>query len=1243
MTSTRAQQGRAAWVAALLTASLFLTSCQPLGLIDAPVWVSGPPNGYGNQQNRQPTVRMLAEELDSLERHIERYGSVVAKQPDVWGQARLTKYRDEFEQQMAAELPNFTFALQGSSSVSDQAYVADAMALSAAVSSSAATLRRGAASSSSSSTTTTTAPSSGSQPTTIQPPPLPDMSNTFQAFSSMSRTPVNMPAPLGFAGAKNGIALEPTILLDEKAQYINHLHELRRISDGDDTADSPGYALNLVRFPVSVLPGKRTDIGYGAEVTLTMTPYLNNELLPTTFRNLVINDLIDQISFPATQFINNPDNSDYFVETNADDINHLFNYMEKYTFEDMLAPEHLQTLKDLKAKLPSLFKRPEWGWVDKLLAYTASNNGACAAVPCEPSTGGLTPTPPLPSASAGGTAAKSTPAMTAKVVSEATAIRTGIRALSYSLRGPSLVPASKSRNARSPFPPSEMLDVFGYDFMYHLAADAYRALSRERFSWPSTEANQVYIHLPDVQSYFQGELAAAQKLLANPANIHLWEFCSPRLVSAIRNRDADSIKKMRDSFKAAIAAQAENSTDPDCAFRHSTPVALVWATLVDSALLCDQLVQDMKESAGLKGCPVCDTAHQDFYLPDPSPEARQAFNNYVRCRWPIHVFALDPAAQEQNLASSFSSRREMQLALSLAFVSGRVNASNMMRFARRLEFDFATIDLNGTSIGFSHGDETFGWRFYPRFQVPDIESNARVFFRDLLCGGPNKDALLRQRRLEPGIRECYAVVIMPSFVPYASLNISTNWFSLVNPQRKELDSQYAIELSNHVKSIETCAPTVVDGQCYRDGELERLIEKARQLATRLPLQSTQVQIPYENTLGGFAMFNTGVTDLAPELIGWYGTSSINPNAATTVFLVGNHFSVHQTTVIAGGQQVTNVQLLSRQVLQATIPQNPLLVGDASQKFVDVQLATPYGVTQHLLIPAVVPPKTPDVPATTGPATQSIAWSPSTLSIAFAYASMGIGPPPGGTSTTSAPTSKPLNLLIQQGDVDGSKYNVVDVTLSFDKKYAINPSNTLAITNVAFDSKQGGYPIAADALASQILPAFSRAFGPEQTNPVVTLSVPTQLTFRSSTKTYPDLTNKSTSNNLTVQWVKATQASTTPASPTGPGSSGAPAANPPNPVPPTTSASTPASMPSASSAKGASEPATSEPASTGPSSSEPASSNSASTSSPQTAPVLTPPPPSTKTKSPAAKTANAATTGSDGGHSHIGSWLPLKEE
>ena len=57
---------------------------------------------------------------------------------------------------------------------------------------------------------------------------------------------------------------------------------------------------------------------------------------------------------------------------------------------------------------------------------------------------------------------------------------------------------------------------------------------------------------------------------------------------------------------------------------------------------------------------------------------------------------------------------------------------------------------------------------------------------------------------------------------------------------------------------------------YREGELRRLFVRVDQLDRELPLQTQRALVPYENTLGGFEMFNTGVTDLAPELIGWYG-------------------------------------------------------------------------------------------------------------------------------------------------------------------------------------------------------------------------------------------------------------------------------------------------------------------------------------------------------------------------------------
>ena len=97
------------------------------------------------------------------------------------------------------------------------------------------------------------------------------------------------------------ISLEPVIELDQLSRYLNHLHELRRINEGDDTSDSPGYSLNLVRMPISILPGKLTRTGFGAEVTVTCTPVITDDLMPTTFHNLAINDMVDLLGLPLVR------------------------------------------------------------------------------------------------------------------------------------------------------------------------------------------------------------------------------------------------------------------------------------------------------------------------------------------------------------------------------------------------------------------------------------------------------------------------------------------------------------------------------------------------------------------------------------------------------------------------------------------------------------------------------------------------------------------------------------------------------------------------------------------------------------------------------------------------------------------------------------------------------------------------------------------------------------------------------
>ena len=143
------------------------------------------------------------------------------------------------------------------------------------------------------------------------------------------------------------------------------------------------------------------------------------------------------------------------------------------------------------------------------------------------------------------------------------------------------------------------------------------------------------------------------------------------------------------------------------------------------------------------------------------------------------------------------------------------------------------------------------------------------------------------------------------------------------------------------------------------------------------------QVPYENTMGGFEMFNNGITDLAPELDGFYGEPGIKAEGVTTLFLVGNHFSVLQTKVIVGGQAITPTMqtMLSRQVMMVTI------TGTATDKLtvlanknIDVHIATPYGVSRHLEVPLVPAEKKEEAKAPTG-----FTWKePATLNARIVY-------------------------------------------------------------------------------------------------------------------------------------------------------------------------------------------------------------------------------------------------------------------
>jgi len=198
--------------------------------------------------------------------------------------------------------------------------------------------------------------------------------------------------------------------------------------------------------------------------------------------------------------------------------------------------------------------------------------------------------------------------------------------------------------------------------------------------------------------------------------------------------------------------------------------------------------------------------------------------------------------------------------------------------------------------------------------------------------------------LEPGTRECVALVIMPSFVPYVRLDTRTNWFKLSNPKCKLFDLQSSVQFGEEVSCLRELTATCQGNPCVRGTDMALLMRSVDQLERRLSLQTCLADVPFELTDSGHTIFNHGTSDLAPRLRGYYGEPGAK-GKDFSVALVGEHFSVTDTQVIAGNLLLTpdQVNLLSRQVVLITIPAAAITDGNN----IDVHVATPYGVSNHL--------------------------------------------------------------------------------------------------------------------------------------------------------------------------------------------------------------------------------------------------------------------------------------------------------
>src|SRR5262249_46155911 len=101
---------------------------------------------------------------------------------------------------------------------------------------------------------------------------------------------------------------------------------------------------------------------------------------------------------------------------------------------------------------------------------------------------------------------------------------------------------------------------------------------------------------------------------------------------------------------------------------------LCWGIAIQAGLLNRQLREDMKQTKGADGftCPA-EVDSLFFYPPEPGAEAINAFQEYVKARWPIITFALEPVTDQQNVDDAYTRRRDLQLAIAFALSAGRIS------------------------------------------------------------------------------------------------------------------------------------------------------------------------------------------------------------------------------------------------------------------------------------------------------------------------------------------------------------------------------------------------------------------------------------------------------------------------------------------------------------------------------------------------------------------------------------------
>ena len=314
------------------------------------------------------------------------------------------------------------------------------------------------------------------------------------------------------------------------------------------------------------------------------------------------------------------------------------------------------------------------------------------------------------------------------------------------------------------------------------------------------------------------------------------------------------------------------------------------------------------------------------------------------------MYAIEPVIAQQNVADVFGRRSQSAFDLVESGLVGPAKAITGFGSDRRAGEDETAIRLNPTMVGFGAGQSTFGWIFYPRIQTSGGRSGRLLTDVALLLNGRVPDPFGSDQSIEPGQRECTVLIETPNFIPKIEFITVADWFrtSEVGDGQKS-DLEKASVLGRKLVAAENALNQAkIEGQ-YRPEEYQIAVDRLKQLRDLMPTQRLVVRVPFSGDHNDSRIFCSQGLQLRPSLLGWHGKPPVR-GEESTIFLEGRNFSVHDTHVIAGGRAAMSV-LVSRNVLEVTIAKDAAPTPSANgNPLLDITVATPSGISNHLLIP-----------------------------------------------------------------------------------------------------------------------------------------------------------------------------------------------------------------------------------------------------------------------------------------------------